>query len=271
MTARLCILIALLAGAPDAGWSQRTAGAATPGPVLDHVVLVVASLDSAQRVLAPLGFRFKPGRPHPNNLENRHIKFRDGTGLELMTLAGPPRDANARDYATLLAEGPGGAYVALRMTGLDAVAVAATRVGLEPRRSSDGAWQFLSFPPSSDAGAIFFGSGWEAVADPDSIVTHASGAQGLRQVWVEGGPRLEELLDALGARRGRVVELPNERQGREWSLATGSLVVVGRRIERRARPLGALLATDRPSGAPAAIALADFWIGWLGASAVTPH
>ena len=52
-------------------------------PRLDHVVMVVAELDSAEARLAPLGFRIKPGRLHPDNLLNAHVKFADGTELEL--------------------------------------------------------------------------------------------------------------------------------------------------------------------------------------------
>lgn len=89
------------------------AGHAQADPLrLDHVVLVVSNLEQAQAELIPLGFRFKPGRRHANNLLNRHIRFRDSTELELMTLTGPPLDASARDYARLLRKGPGGAYVA---------------------------------------------------------------------------------------------------------------------------------------------------------------
>jgi hypothetical protein len=50
---------------------------------------------------------------HPDGLLNRHIKFRDGTEVELMTVSGAPRSRMARDYASLLAAGEGGVYAAL--------------------------------------------------------------------------------------------------------------------------------------------------------------
>ena len=74
-----------------------------------------ANLDTAAAAFRARGFRIKTGRLHANNLLNRHIKFRDGSSLELMTLAGPPHDDMARDYATLLDQGEAGVYVGLNV------------------------------------------------------------------------------------------------------------------------------------------------------------
>lgn len=59
-------------------------------PALDHVVLAVRDLDAAAAGFARHGFRSKPGRLHANGLLNRHVKFRDGTGIELMTVRACP-------------------------------------------------------------------------------------------------------------------------------------------------------------------------------------
>src|SRR5687767_12158381 len=90
----------------------------TPAAELDHVILAVPDLDAASRACGDLGFLIKPGRMHPNRLLNRHLKFGDGTEIELMTVRGEPGDPMARDYARLLESGAGGAYVALRTPDL---------------------------------------------------------------------------------------------------------------------------------------------------------
>ena len=88
---------------------------------LDHVPIAVDDLDAlAERLTAGFGFLTKPGRPHDNGLENVHIKFEDGSGLELMTV-GRPGDALAERYASLIADGGGGAYLALSGVSADEV------------------------------------------------------------------------------------------------------------------------------------------------------
>lgn len=220
-------------------------------------------LDSARTQLGRLGFRLKAGRLHPNNLLNLHVKFLDGSAIEVMTLAGRPTDLAAEDYADLLATGEGGAYVALRTASLERVAAAGERAGLPARPSASGTWQFVSFAPYSEAGGVFFGTGWQGSADPDSIARHPNQAESLRQAWVEGGPSLEALLKDLGAAPCDSVILPDGRAGREWALASGSVVVIPvRSVPPRPRPVGVLLGTRSRGGRPPAPALVfpEFWI-----------
>ena len=200
---------------------------AGPGaPRLDHAIVVVRNLDSAAVRFGPLGFRFKAGRLHPDSLLNLHIKFRDRTEVELMTLAGRPTSRMARGYADLLATGEKGVYVALWTDGLDSVKASASRMELPVRATTLGAWQFLSFPGVDDAGAIFFGAGGLPPNDPDSILAHPNGAVSLTGAWIEAGSVVEELLGRLGSRTCGTLTLPDGRTGRRWALGRGSLVIV---------------------------------------------
>ena len=58
------------------------------GATARSLVIAVRDLEAAAARFAALGCRLKPGRLHPDNLLNEHLKFRDGSELELMTLAG---------------------------------------------------------------------------------------------------------------------------------------------------------------------------------------
>jgi Glyoxalase-like domain len=206
---------------------ERPACAAgSSAPRLDHVILVVRDLDSAWARFAPLGFRFKPGRLHSDSLLNRHIKFRDHTELELMSLAGAPTSRMARDYADLLATGEKGVYAALWTDEMDTVRARARSLALPMRSTRLGAWEFLSFPGLPDAAAIFFGSGGMPAVDPDSVLAHPNGVVGLDAAWVEAGPRLERLLRKLGSVPCGTVAIPDGRTGVRWALAAGSLVLV---------------------------------------------
>ena len=80
---------------------------------IDHVINAVDDLDSAIIAFEANGFTVKPGRLHQNGLYNAHIKFKDNTSFELMSVKGDPSDEMAKEYKDLLEDGVGGAYLAL--------------------------------------------------------------------------------------------------------------------------------------------------------------
>jgi hypothetical protein len=212
--------------------------AAAGAPRLDHVVVVVRNLDTAAARFRPLGFRFKPGRLHPDSLLNRHVKFRDGTGIELMTVVGRPTDRMARDYADLLATGEKGVYAALRTEDMAGTAAEAGRAGLPRRSTRTGSARYLSFPGVPDAATLFFVAGGARADDPDSVLAHENGAVALEAAWVEAGSGFERLLRSLGSRPCESVALPDGRSGTRWPLARGSLVLVRARAGSGPRVLG---------------------------------
>jgi hypothetical protein len=220
--------------------------AAASAPALDHVVIAVRDLERAATAFRSQGFRIKQGRLHANNLLNRHIKFRDGTALELMTVAGSARDAMAQDYARLLRQGDAGVYFALKVPDIEAPARAAAALQLESKRSSSGPWQFLSFPPASPAATIFFTAGGSPVQDPDSLVTHEPAVTGLHEVWIEGGPELSGFLRRLGAQHCGPARSRAGPAGERWALRRGFVVVVPARNARSKRVLGVVLQSTSP-------------------------
>jgi hypothetical protein len=222
------------------------------------VVLVVPDLDSAAAAFRARGFRIKQGRLHANNLLNRHIKFRDGTSLELMTLAGRPGDALAQDYADLLRGGARGVYVGLTVPSIDGPARAAKERGLESRRSSSGPARFLSFPAQSAAAAIFFGADGPTVHDPDSLVTHTPPAGALEEVWIEGAAALVDLLLDLGANRCGPVRSTGGLAGERIALSRGFVVVTPATPGVRPRVLGVVLRSPAPL--PRIQPLPTFWL-----------
>ena len=69
---------------------------------IDHVIAVVADLDSTVIAFEELGFTVKKGRLHDNGLLNAHIKFKNNTSFELMSIKGEPTRELAREYTELL-------------------------------------------------------------------------------------------------------------------------------------------------------------------------
>jgi hypothetical protein len=221
---------------------QHAACVGSPAaPALDHVVIVVRDIEAAAAGFAREGFRLKHGRLHANNLLNRHIKFRDGTGIELMTVVGEPGDAMAERYVQLLRDGEGGVYAALAVADAAAAYAYAEELGMQPHRSESGAWRFVAFDAGSPAAAVFFVAGGVPAQDPDSILDHAHAVTGLAEAWVEAGPELGELLQRLGAVHCGRATAANGVAGERIGLRRGSIIIVPPAADARPRVHGVVL------------------------------
>ena len=95
------------------------------------------NLEQAADRYKALGFALKPGRPHDNGIRNQHVKFTDGTELELIT-APEARDALTNKYRRHIAAGDGPAFLALYAPGRPRAAGNAVPdyIFLGPRNSS---------------------------------------------------------------------------------------------------------------------------------------
>ena len=241
---------------------------AAAAPALDHAIIAVQDLDVAAEAFRRAGFRIKPGRLHANGLLNQHIKFPDGTEIELMTVRGAPGDDMARRYADLVKAGDGGVYVALKVDEIATAERDAAALGLKTRRSSSGPWQFLGFVNPSPAAAVFFTSGGAPAVDDPAIFAHEPRRTSLVEVWLEGGDALGRLLGRRGSKPCGEATGPEGRTGQRWALRNGSLVVVPSRGTDRPRLLGAILETTGES--PGVIRpIPQFWIGYQSGGPTT--
>ena len=161
---------------------------------LDHVPIAVADLDSAAARYRKLGFVLKPGRPHPNGIRNQHVKFLEGTELELIT-APEARDALTQEYRTFLASGDGPAFLALYAPAMDTLAARLRGTGRATRRSEG----ILSFAESDPLRYIFFGGRNASPTDRPEHFAHPNTARSLVAVWVAA--------DDFGAERALFGEL----------------------------------------------------------------
>ena len=162
---------------------------------LDHVNVAVRNLDVAATHYSAMGFALKPGRPHPNGITNRHIKFTNGTELELIT-APAPADDLTRYYRRLIDAGDGAGFIALHPSDADEAMARLSRAGLPARRS---AYTF-GFPYDHPLAHVFFAGLNHSPTDRPEHFAHANTAVRLSAVWLAGEAFTAEqsAFEALG-------------------------------------------------------------------------
>jgi len=173
-------------------------GENTGGPTvvgLDHIPIIVADLDVAAERYRQLGFTLKLGRPHENGIRNQHVKFRDGTEIELIT-AHEARDALTTEYCRHLAAGDGPGFVALYAPEISALARLLDVMEKAYHRTET----LLSFPEMDGLRYIFFGLRNRSPTDRPEHFSHPNAAEKLMAVWLAsddfGAERM--LLTTLG-------------------------------------------------------------------------
>ena len=208
------LAVALLGTASTA--QHTTGGPAVIG--LDHIPIAVQDLERAAETYRTLGFSLKPGRPHPNGIRNQHVKFPDGTELELIT-APEARDPLTTKYRRHLENGDGPAFLALFVP--------------------DKARMPRDLHPLLDY--LFFGPRNASPTDRPEHFAHQNTASSLIAVWLAGTDLTHEraLFTRLGATivkhevnvPGRVqADVAQFREGEVLLLPVSHQRVKGRRI-----------------------------------------
>jgi hypothetical protein len=185
-----------------AGMLLAAAGAqampsAAAGPVvrgLDHITLAVVDLERSKVDFEALGFALKPGRPHDNGLRNAHVKFPDGTEIELIT-APAATDALASEYRNWVKDGDGPAFLGLYAPNLSPLIDRLSQLGLAVDRKG-AIWTF-SEPVALRR--LFFARRQRSPTDRPGHFAHANTAFSLVGTWLAGGLAEQRLLPMLGA------------------------------------------------------------------------
>jgi catechol 2,3-dioxygenase-like lactoylglutathione lyase family enzyme len=216
---------------------------------LDHIIILVNDLEAVASRYRAMGFALKPGRPHDNGIRNQHVKFEDGTELELLT-APEAQDALTTQYRRYLAQGDGPAHLVLYAP--DADALAARIVGGVFGAQRDG---LITFPIGHRLRPIFFGGRNKSPTDRPEHFAHPNSAYSLTRAWLAvddvaaelkllqavGGSVWEEQVqvpESTHARTvtfgaDRIVLLPGSRQRLSGRPVVGASVVVKRLTDVR--------------------------------------
>jgi hypothetical protein len=171
--------MASMVGGPAA--SNAQAVSITPALVagLDHVVVGVNDLEAAAARYRDLGFALKPGRAHDNGIRNQHVKFTNGTELELLT-APAARDDLTSFYRQHLTAGDGPAFMALYAP--DRQALAKRLANAKSTATYDGG--SVGYPRGDRLHYIFFFGRNQSPTDRPEHFAHENTAQSLAAVWL---------------------------------------------------------------------------------------
>jgi len=168
--------------------------------VLDHVNIAVKDLSAAVSFFEDtLGFVVKPGRLHENSINNAHVKFKDGSSIELIT-ATEPRDALSKFYLERIKHYPKGsaAFICLRITDDGAVDSLMTRYPLLIKTELSYA-DLYSFKPNDPRYPLFFIRYKKPVKDDPKYLYHWNGAQNIIRIelcpgwWQQQFPKLGDI------------------------------------------------------------------------------
>lgn len=206
------------------GLRCATAFAAGPIAGIDHMPFAVRDLERAQAAFRDLGFAIKPGRVHDDGIRNAHVKFPDGSGIELITVSAAV-DALTTRYVQLLDQGEGPAFFALHVRDVGKLRAAFKAAGIPFAEPPDD----TAHVPLPGLDWLFFVGDNRSPTDRPEHFAHPNGATALSRVWLapDDPAPLRRVLLALGARIERAkVAAPDPVDAEVARLDNGQLLIL---------------------------------------------
>ncbi len=160
---------------------------------LDHVPVAVKDLERSTADFEALGFTLKPGRPHDNGLRNSHVKFPDGTEIELITTPSAT-DALSSEYYDWLKTGDGPAFLGIYAPSFGQLVERTSRLGFALQTKGG----LATFVEPTAPRRLFFAGRQRSPTDRPEHFDHANSAFSLVGVWMAGADAEQSLLQLLG-------------------------------------------------------------------------
>ena len=162
--------------------------------------MAVKDLEQSRADFEALGFVMKPGRPHNNGIRNAHVKFPDGTEIELIATLSAS-DGLSSDYLDWLKGGDGPARLGFFASDVTALKERLSLHNLALTGNSE-TWT-VADPPALKR--VFFSRRQHSPTDQPRHFAHSNTAFSLSGVWLAGADAERRLLATL---RGTETEIP---------------------------------------------------------------
>ena len=222
----LCALLALLPVA--AGSQEPPAREPSLGPSIigiDHVPVAVRDLDRASERYRSFGFTLKPGRFHSDGIRNNHIKFPDGSGIELISPPAQPVDELTGEYAARVAEGDGPAFLSLHARDRRQLVAALQAASIAFNQD-----EFITLKDPR-LKFLFFDQDNRSPTDLPEHFSHANTAVAMTGVWLAldepARKSIAKVLRALGAVAStRTVFVPAATRVEGWNVQNGYIALL---------------------------------------------
>lgn len=236
-TEQALALLALLLILSCTNDGQAEDGSLGPSIIgIDHMPTAVKSLDEATAAYRKLGFALKPGRLHEGGIRNSHVKFEDGSGIELISPPGTPADDLSTHYIEFLKLGDGPAYIGLHSRNIEALKRALQSAGFKYNDDSG-----VLDEPLLDF--LFLVQDNRSPTDRPEHFAHANSSFGLTGVWLAlddaRREHLERLLTVLGAMKSKTnILAPGSIDAEVFAVQNGRVVVLPKRFQiQNGRPI----------------------------------
>ncbi len=145
----------------------------------DHIPIAVENLERSTDLFKKLGFTLKQGRFHSNGIRNQHIKFSNGTELELIT-SHNRNDALSTEYENFISEGEGPAFVGLFTDDFEALNNQLQKNNIKYELEG----KMLTFPIYNELHSLFFGTRSPSPTDKPEYFIHRNTAFSLVGTWI---------------------------------------------------------------------------------------
>ncbi len=203
---------------------------------VDHVISVVSDIDKAINSYTEKGFSLKKGQLHKNGLINAHIKFKNNTSFELMSVKGAATDETAKNYLELLKKREGGVFIAISGIESHEMERKLLDLNIEYKTSIGKNWDYITFPKTSGLAHFFFIDSHITVKDSANILTHKNEADKILEIFVEGDDYVVEFLKGLGIKYLGKNTDTDYGKGDVFSTVTGKIIVIPKKkINERPR------------------------------------
>ncbi len=197
---------------------------------IDHVIAVYKDLDSIKNIYTEMGFTIKPGRLHENGLTNAHIKFKNGSGFELMSVSDGNEDHLSSLYKALLNDKEGGVYVCLTGLDINEIAKLLRKESINYHITKSKLWTYMTFPDYAGLEHFFIINYHTQILEKPVFLKHPNGCYGYNFITIEGNENTSLFLKALG-----LVKKYNNNGTTIYHTSTGQINLIDMNKNKRPR------------------------------------